>query len=265
LSHDLRGIPLQEVGVRGLELPLLIQGSGAVLREVPAIWQASVSLAAELRGTHMSRFVEVLSKYGRSELRNLDFSDLLIELRRKLQCSRAEIRLSFSHFIEKQAPVSRVSSPAAVKLQITAFSSEEDSDAKHSLFLEIPASNLCPCSKAISDQGAHNQRVYLRLSANLLDAASWSFSRLDALIERIEESASCRVFPFLKRSDEKFVTEQQFSNAKFVEDIIRDAVLRLRKEELICGFCFEVEALESIHAHNAWARHSEDFEPGFRT
>jgi GTP cyclohydrolase I len=263
LSLDSRDIALDAVGIRSLKLPLRLKNSDGEVQLVTATWEAGVSLAAELRGTHMSRFVTILQDFGSGPLTNLDLSGLVQELQKSLQCRRVELKVAFDLFLERSAPVSGLGSQLSVPLCLAVtYGSEElkhsRESIKHMLSLEVPAANLCPCSKAISENGAHNQRIFIRTSTRLGCPEHWNVERVDQLVAVIESSASCQVYPLLKRIDEKYVTERQFMNPKFVEDVARDAAVALRAQSDIRGFSVEVEALESIHAHNAWARYEED-------
>lgn len=257
LSRDERALRLDAVGIRELVLPLLLRSSSGELRSVPAKWETTVSLAAELRGTHMSRFVSSIEEFGSKVLENLDFSIFVRELRRRLQSDDLSLSVEFSHFLSKSAPTTSSVSTMNIPLRLSVEDKEDREAPLHCLSIELPASNLCPCSKAISEAGAHNQRIYIRVDLMLEEVASWSFSEVERLIERLESAASSPVFPLLKRPDEKAVTERQYANPKFVEDVARDAALILRGEKSLSGFAIEVEALESIHAHNAIARYSE--------
>ncbi len=257
LSRDDRALRLEAVGVRELVLPLrLLSSNGDELR-VPAKWESTVSLAPELRGTHMSRFVSSIEEFGTEALANLNFSTFVKNLRRRLQSDEIRIAVEFPHFFLKSAPVTGAVSSMNLPCRLLVQDSEGQKEPQHRLSIELAASNLCPCSKAISDAGAHNQRIFIRVDFMLAAPEVWGLALLEQLVQRLETAASSPVFPLLKRPDEKAVTERQYANPKFVEDVTRDAALILREFEHLEGFAVEVEALESIHSHNAVARYSE--------
>ncbi len=254
LSRDERGIELDAVGVTKLVLPLKLVDALGNVQSVPATWEATVSLAAELRGTHMSRFVSSLEEFGQEPLRTLDLSLLAKDLRRRLQSRNLRLSMGFSYFMRKVSPATEAVSSMNVPCELVVEDTEGSAAPSHTLSLELTASNLCPCSKAIADFGAHNQRVFIRASVGLVSPQLWDAPCLENLVSELETSASSPIFPLLKRADEKAVTEQQYINPKFVEDVTRDAALQLRGNKGVSGFSLEVEALESIHSHNAVAR-----------
>ncbi len=256
---DSRGIDIQSVGVRDVEVPLIIQRKNDSEQVVSAKAKMSVSLPKEYRGTHMSRFIEILCEWGQKKLLGVDIEGCLLEMKKQLQAKRAKVRFEFKYFIEKQAPLSKLSSPMGYKCSFEGVLNEDD--YKFILGVAVPVTTLCPCSKEISDYGAHNQRtiVKARISYNP-EKIIW----LEDLIELIEKCGSCPIYPLLKREDEKFVTEQAYNNPKFVEDILRDVICEIRKLPDVTWFEIDCEAHESIHNHSAWAHHEENTVPSIK-
>lgn len=252
-QEDSRNIPIQKVGVKDVEIPLRIErktkDNKPELETVYAKAKMSVSLPSRYKGTHMSRFIEVLNKYQKESLHAIDIEHVLLDMKKKLNAKSAYLKFSFKYFIKKQAPVSKLES---LMCYDCAFEGEikENSEYDFYLIAKIPVTTLCPCSKEISDFGAHNQRALIKVKISYDNKDHiW----LEDLIQAIESCASCEIYPLLKREDEKFVTEAAYSNPKFVEDILRDVVTKLKENEKITFYEVEAEAFESIHNHNAWA------------
>ena len=254
--NDQRNIALQAAGVSHVEMPLLILMQSGRLQTVAASVSMSVSLLPEEKGTHMSRFIEQLSDWSKTtKPLSLDLRPFLDELRQRLKAPSATVEIRFKLFLDKKAPVTDASAPMGYDCTLSGV----NDDGKITLFakVEVPIATLCPCSKAISDFGAHNQRAIAVVDV-ALDEENLEAIDLEDLIFHAEEAASCAVYPLLKRTDEKWVTERQYTNAKFVEDVARDLTLVLREQVGCKGFHLRVTALESIHAHNAWASHGEN-------
>ena len=252
-EKDLRNIPIQKVGVKDVEIPLKIERKNPKgepeLEIVYAKAKMSVSLPSHYKGTHMSRFIEILNKYQQESLVSTDIEQVLCDMKKKLDAKDAYLKFSFKYFIKKQAPVSKFES---LMCYDCAFEGEIDENDNYKFFLitKVPITTLCPCSKEISKYGAHNQRALLTIKVSYdNDKHIW----LEDLIEMAQSCASCEIYPLLKREDEKFVTEAAYENPKFVEDVIRDIVSKLNENEIIKFYEVEMEAFESIHAHNAWA------------
>jgi GTP cyclohydrolase I len=218
----------------------------------------SVGLPAEFKGTHMSRFVIQLSEWSQNKTLCLNFREFLQEAKARLEAPSAFVDLKFRYFIDKAAPVSGLSAPMAYECEFKGSLDEQD-HYRLMLSVLVPCATLCPCSKAISDYGAHNQRALIHAKVMIDPAPENRLVWIEDLVTGLENSSSCPVYPLIKRADEKFITEKAYDNPKFVEDVIREATLFLREAEGITGFSLEVEALESIHAHNAWAAHAENF------
>ncbi|MFT6400249.1 MAG: GTP cyclohydrolase I [Bradymonadia bacterium] len=193
----------------------------------------------------MSRFLAAIEKH-RGEMSLETMPDLVDDLRSRLDAERAHVRVEFPYFIRKAAPVSRVES----SMEVTCWfvGDAEEKDAEFTLGVEVPVMTLCPCSKAISDRGAHCQRSKARVSIRFRELV-W----IEELVKIAEDAASAPLYPFLKRADEKFVTEQSYDNPVFVEDLVRNIAVTLRDDDRVTWFYVEAENQESIHAHNAYA------------
>jgi len=244
-TPDTRRLAIHQVGVRGLRYPLALKGCDGVQHTVAEV-AMTVGLPPDVKGTHMSRFVEVL-EVGRPPLAVGDLLGMLDETLQRLEAGSGRIEFAFPWFIRKQAPVSGVESLLDYDARIVVERSEGE---RSTLRLEIvaPVTSLCPCSKKISDYGAHNQRSHITISALLRDEM-----RIEDLVRIAEEEASCEVFGLLKRPDEKWVTERAYDNPKFVEDLVRDIALRLMAEPRIAEWTVKSENFESIHNHSAYA------------
>lgn len=249
---DERNVDIQKVGIKHLELPLIIQRKNNSNQVVCARAKVNVSLPRDYKGTHMSRFVEVLTEWRNKNLLGVDIKGCLEEIVRRLEAKSGELEFKFTYFIDKVSPVTKLSSPMSYECIFKGRI--ENGDYKFILGAEVPVTTLCPCSKEISDNGAHNQRAFIRIRVSYdEDKHIW----LEDLIDMVESCASCPVYPLLKREDEKFVTEKAYANPKFVEDVLRDVVVNLRKNEIVNDFEVECEAFESIHNHSAWAYQQE--------
>jgi len=246
-TPDHRRQPIQQVGVRGLRYPLLWEDGPEPLPTV-AVWNLFVALPAEQKGTHLSRFVALLEDEAR-RLSPPALAALHARMLDRLQADHGRIELSFPLFLTKTAPVSGVQSLLDYDLSLAV-----DGGLRaplRTLRVVVPVTSLCPCSRSISDYGAHNQRSHLSVELRL---ATGAFPDLRALIARMEQQASCELYGLLKRVDEKHVTERAYDNPKFVEDLVRDAAAALRELPGVDGFVVEGENFESIHNHSAYAR-----------
>lgn len=257
-KRDTRGIALTHAGVSEVEMPLTILQKNGKTQRVAANARMSVGLDAEEKGTHMSRFIIQLKEWSEDKVFSVHLREFLQEMQQRLNAPSACVDVAFKYFIGKKAPVTDDSAPMAYTVSYQGLLKGEELDL--TLKLAVPMATLCPCSKAISDFGAHNQRAIttltLKLDTEVTDGhpVVW----IEDLVQLVDDEASCPVFPLLKRDDEKWVTERQYTNAKFVEDVCRDVALRLREQQGIAGFSVTVEALESIHGHNAWAAYEEN-------
>lgn len=255
---DQRGVTLNQVGIKNVEVPMKVIQKDGKVQNVQTMATLSVGLPAELKGTHMSRFVILLSEWSQNKNLCLNLQTFLEELKTRLDAPSAYTELKFRYFIDKAAPVSKMTAPMAYEC---VFKGSLDEDGHYRLILTVvvPCATLCPCSKAISDYGAHNQRAEIRAHVIIDPDTEHRVVWIEDLVEGLEAASSCPVYPLIKRMDEKFITEKAYDNPKFVEDVIREATLFLRDYKGITGFSLEVEAMESIHAHNAWAAHAENF------
>jgi GTP cyclohydrolase I len=255
---DKRGVTLNQVGVKNVEIPMQVIQKDGKLQTVQALATMSVGLPAEFKGTHMSRFVVQLSEWSQNKTLCLDFREFLAEAKTRLEAPSAFVDLKFRYFMDKMAPVSGLSAPMAYECSFKGSLDEQD-NYRLLLSVVVPCATLCPCSKAISDYGAHNQRAIINATVIIDPEAENRVIWIEDLVTGLENTSSCPVYPLIKRVDEKYITEKAYDNPKFVEDVIRESTLYLRDVKGLTGFSLEVEALESIHAHNAWAAHAENF------
>ncbi len=245
---DERGITIQKVGVRGIHLPIRIRekagGYGRVLAQV----DVSVDLAHYNRGTHMSRFVEILNRWSRRPVTAADLGDILEEICEAFRARRAEMTMRFKYFLDKSAPVSGLVSP--LDYDCCFHGTLENGSYQFTLEVTVPITTLCPCSREISEAGAHSQRAELTVHLRTRDhEIFW----IEDLVPILEAQGSAPVFPILKRQDEKWVTEHAYHNPKFVEDVVRDTILALREIPSAAWYSAECVSLESIHNHDAYA------------
>jgi GTP cyclohydrolase I len=249
---DSRRIPINKVGIKDIYHPIRVKDRSRGEQHTIANFNMYVALPHNFKGTHMSRFVEVLHRNER-EISVESFRDILAEMTEKLDAESGHIEMSFPYFVMKKAPVSGVESLMDYKASLIG----EFHHGKADLWLKVvvAATSLCPCSKRISDYGAHNQRSHITIKARV-DGHMW----LEELIEIAEKEASCEVYGILKRPDEKYVTERAYDNPKFVEDIVRDVAVRLNTEDRVRAYVVEAENFESIHNHSAYALIEKDKE-----
>lgn len=251
-QHDGRGIPINKVGVSDLRYPILVLDRQQKWQHTVAQVSLSVALPHHFKGTHMSRFVEVLNKHrGEITMRTLPL--ILHELRERLDAEQAHIDVEFPYFVERVAPVSGAS---ALMDYHCAFTGESDGETDDFvLSVEVPVTSLCPCSKEISDYGAHNQRGYVTVEVRSTRASTGEpgLIWIEEIIEVAEAAASAPVYPLLKRADERHVTMQAFDKPAFVEDIVRDVAMQLREDPRVAWFRVHVVNQESIHNHSAFA------------
>ena len=247
-SRDERRLAIQRVGVKDVRYPLQLRVAGAV-QSTAARWSLDVALPAERKGTHMSRFVAWLDALALSG-EPLDAASLRAKhaaMLDKLGASEGRIEAAFSFFIRKRAPVSGLQS--LLDYQGRWISETRAGVTRVHAEVAVPVKSLCPCSKEISDYGAHNQRSLVTVRVELLQPVPWQ-----ELVRFAEDSASSEIWPMLKRPDEKWVTERAYENPKFVEDLVRDVALRLNGDARIGRYRVDVENFESIHNHSAYAR-----------
>lgn len=242
---DTRNIALNEVGIKDLRYPLEIQDDKGEAFTVHATISARVGLPAEQKGTHMSRFVELLQEYNR--LRVADIRKLLEAMKEKLEATTAFIHIGFDYFVKKKAPVTEKEAYLNVEVEVDA--SLEQDDFNFNVTVKTPVTTLCPCSKEISDYSAHNQRALVSITTN-----TTKYIPFETYVQISEHAASSPLYPLLKRPDEKYVTEYAYDHPKFVEDVCRDVKQELDKIPEINYYCVEVESYESIHNHSAFAK-----------
>lgn len=248
---------IDSVGVCNLQYPLrVLDRASSTIQHVAATWKAGVSLPAEQRGTHMSRFVEVLQQHVETPCDLLQFRELARELTRRLGASALQLRADFIWFHTVRAPVTGRESIAGIPISFVVAIGPSIAGAVQAeemiIELMVPAKALCPCSKAISDRGAHNQRTELR--ARLRVGSPDELPSFAQLIDLMASCASSPVWPLLKREDERYVTEHAYDNPVFVEDLVRAMAERLALQSFVGGFTVEARNLESIHAHDCYAR-----------
>ena len=244
-EEDTRAVPLQKVGVKGVKYPVTVLDKTAKKQQTTATVDLFVNLPHNYKGTHMSRFIEVFHKYH-EDISMHHFLDMLEEIRQKLTAQRAFGRIEFPYFIEKKAPVTEAAGIMQYKCSYEGEVSE-DGERHFYVSVQVPIATLCPCSKAISEYGAHNQRG--EVSVRLLYK---DFFWIEDVISMIENCASTPLYSLLKRKDEKYVTENAYDNPRFVEDVVREVYLGLKKAGF-SKFSVEAETEESIHNHNAYA------------
>jgi GTP cyclohydrolase I len=253
-ERDHRNIPIDKVGIKNLRYPIRVRDRRDGFQNTVASINMYVDLPHEYKGTHMSRFVEMLHLL-KPEISLNKFSVLLEAMKRNLDAASAHIEVSFPYFIEKQAPVSNATGLMDYNCRIIG-SSNSRNEIDLISEVNVPISSVCPCSKEISDFGAHNQRGIVQVKTRFK-----KFIWLEDMIELVEACASCDVFSVLKRVDEKHVTERGFSNPKFVEDVVRDISERLTSDDNITWFSVSAENFESIHNHSAYAHITQGILP----
>ncbi|MDR2050775.1 MAG: GTP cyclohydrolase FolE2 [Deltaproteobacteria bacterium] len=237
---------IDRVGVKNIRLPLVVSDKADGSRHTVALADLSVDLPASFKGTHMSRFMEALENWNEN-LNYQSLKRLLQDIKARLQADRAYASFRFTYFLRKKAPVSGSRGFTGYSCAISGELAGENPVLR--LDLEVPVMTVCPCSKAISSEGAHTQRAMVRMRLGMT-----GFAWIEEFVELAEASASSPVYPVLKREDEKYVTELSFANPCFVEDVVRNVARGLEAHPHLSWFRVEVESQESIHPHNAFAR-----------
>ena len=250
-SVDTRRIAIQRVGVRGVRHPLVLAAPGGAQPTV-ADWELTVALPAHEKGTHMSRFVALLETHAQQPMTPAGFCAMARDMLPLLNADKGDITASFLYFRRKTAPVSGVQSLMDYQLtwSVVAQNTAQGVETEFRLLVVVPVTSLCPCSKAISAYGAHNQRSHVTVELTYEDPAGLD---IDVLIERIEAQGSCELWGLLKRTDEKYVTERAYENPKFVEDLVRDVAAQVAKLSGVRRYRVQAENFESIHNHSAYA------------
>jgi GTP cyclohydrolase I len=246
---DARQVPIQRVGVRGVRHPLVLASGAGAPQATIADWELTVALPADEKGTHMSRFIALLESRRAVPMTPAGLCDMAQSMLDALHAESGDVAADFPYFMEKSAPVSGVRSLMDYQVRWS-VSARRGQPPRFSLRVRVPVTSLCPCSKAISEYGAHNQRSHVTAS---LDFAAAPTLDLDALIRRIEAQSSSELWGLLKRADEKYVTERAYENPKFVEDLVRDVAVMLRDQPGVAAYEVTAENFESIHNHSAYA------------
>lgn len=244
---DHRKIPIDQVGIKNLKYPIKVLDREKGFQHTVANINMYVDLPHHSKGTHMSRFVELLHAF-QTEVSFDSFATILQEMKKILDAASSHVEMKFPYFIEKKAPVS--GSPGLVDYTCNLVG-RCDSKGEIDIVseLQIPITSLCPCSKEISEAGAHNQRGEVRLLTRFK-----KFIWIEDMIDLVERAASCELYSVLKRVDEKYVTEKAYNNPKFVEDVVRDIAQELQQDKNIVWFSVSAENFESIHNHSAYAK-----------
>jgi GTP cyclohydrolase I len=249
-SADTRKLPINKVGIKDIRHPIRVRDRSGGEQHTIASFNMYVNLPHNFKGTHMSRFVEILNQYER-EISVRSFKHILSEMVERLEAEAGHIEMSFPYFVNKAAPVSGVES--LMDYDVTFLGEVKDGKQITTLKVQVPVTSLCPCSKKISDYGAHNQRSHVTLTVR-----TNTFVWIEDLIDVVEKTASCELYGLLKRPDEKYVTERAYNNPMFVEDMVRDIAGKLNDDERIDGYIVESENFESIHNHSAYALIEKD-------
>jgi GTP cyclohydrolase I len=251
-SADTRRIAIDKVGIKDIRHPIRVKDRTEGEQHTIACFNMYVNLPHNFKGTHMSRFVEILNLHER-EISVQSFRLMLSEMTERLEAEAGHIEMSFPYFVNKTAPVSGVQS--LLDYEVSFIGEIRANTPQMKIKVVVPVTSLCPCSKKIAERGAHNQRSHVTVTA-----ATKDFIWIEELIELVEEQASCELYGLLKRPDEKYVTERAYDNPKFVEDMVRDIAARLNQDERISAYMVESENFESIHNHSAYALIERDKE-----
>lgn len=243
---DSRRLPIDKVGVKEIRYPIVVKDKSVGTQNTVATVNMYVNLPHQFKGTHMSRFLEILAENGERAISVENLPELLKRIRKRLDAEEAHMELEFPYFVKKEAPVSGAASLMDYHVR---FSGMQSAD-RYELILgvTVPVTTLCPCSKEISEAGAHNQRSHVTVRAKFT-----RFVWIEELIDMVERNASCELYGILKRPDEKFVTERAYQNPRFVEDMVRSVAGDLDNDPRITWFTVESENFESIHNHSAYA------------
>lgn len=249
---DTRQIAIDKVGIKNIKHPVVVSDRSGREQHTVANFNMYVNLPEEYKGTHMSRFVEILNDHE-YEITVQSFKRMIDEMTSRLNAESGDIEMTFPYFVTKEAPISGVKS--LMDYEVSFIGKIIDSKPHVLVKVLVPVTSLCPCSKNISDYGAHNQRSHITACVRMAD-----FMWIEELIDIIEDVASCELYGLLKRPDEKYVTERAYDNPKFVEDIVRDVAVKFNEEDRILGYVVESENFESIHNHSAYAllEHDKD-------
>jgi GTP cyclohydrolase I len=244
-SADTRRIAINKVGIKDIRHPVVVRDRSDGEQHTVATFNMYVNLPHNFKGTHMSRFVQILNSHEK-EISVESFKEMLVEMAERLEAEAGHIEMRFPYFVNKRAPVSGVRS--LLDYDVTLIGEIKNGDPVMSVKVVVPVTSLCPCSKKISDYGAHNQRSHVTVQVR-----TEGFVWIEEIIDLVEGQASCELYGLLKRPDEKYVTERAYDNPKFVEDMVRDVAVQLNRDERFSAYVVESENFESIHNHSAYA------------
>ncbi|MDH5423554.1 MAG: GTP cyclohydrolase FolE2 [Gammaproteobacteria bacterium] len=251
-SADKRQIAINKVGIKDIRHPAQVKDRSGQIQHTVANFNMYVNLPHNFKGTHMSRFVEILNSHER-EITVQSFNEMLAETTERLDAAEAHIEMTFPYFVNKTAPASGVQS--LLDYEVTFIGKRTKDTNIINVKVVVPVTSLCPCSKKISSYGAHNQRSHVTVNVR-----TNGFIWIEDIIDIVEKQASCELYGLLKRPDEKLVTERAYDNPKFVEDMVRDIAAKLNEDERVLAYVLESENFESIHNHSAYALIEHDKE-----
>lgn len=251
-SADARQIAINKVGIKDIRHPIIVKDRSDGQQHTIATFSMFVYLPHHFKGTHMSRFVKILNDHEK-EISVKSFKDMLREMSELLEADSGYIEMQFPYFVNKKAPISGVES--LLDYDVSLIGEINNGETQTRIKVLVPVTSLCPCSKSISDYGAHNQRSHVTV-----DVKTQGFVWIEEIIDLVEKQASCELYGLLKRPDEKYVTERAYDNPKFVEDMVRDVAGQLNADDRIRSYTLESENFESIHNHSAYAliEHDKD-------
>lgn len=247
---DTRHLAIDKVGIKSIRHPVIVKDKSGGEQHTVALFNMYVHLPQHFKGTHMSRFVEILNK-NEHAISIESFESILREMVARLEAESGHVEMTFPYFVNKAAPISGVKS--LLDYEVTFIGEIHQGQYEITVKVLVPVTSLCPCSKKISDYGAHNQRSHVTVTALIND-----FIWIEDIIDLVEKQASCELYGLLKRPDEKYVTERAYDNPKFVEDMVRDVAAQLNAEKRIDAYVVESENFESIHNHSAYALIEKD-------
>lgn len=247
---DTRSLAIDKVGIKAIRHPVIVKDKTGGEQHTVAMFNMYVHLPQQFKGTHMSRFVEILNM-NEHAISVESFETILREMVKRLEAESGHIEMTFPYFVNKAAPISGVKS--LLDYEVTFIGEIHKDNFEITVKVLVPVTSLCPCSKKISNYGAHNQRSHVTVTALIND-----FIWIEDIIDLVEKQASCELYGLLKRPDEKFVTERAYDNPKFVEDMVRDVAAQLNAEKRIVAYTVESENFESIHNHSAYALIEKD-------
>ncbi len=244
-SADTRRIAIDRVGIKSIRHPVRVRDRNGGVQHTVAHFNMYVHLPHNFKGTHMSRFVEILNVHE-GEISVESFEPMLRHMVERLEAQSGHVEMTFPYFVDKAAPVSGVKS--LLDYEVTFVGDIVEGEYRFTMKVVVPVTSLCPCSKKISDYGAHNQRSHVTITAT-----TGGFVWIEDLVRIAEDQASCELYGLLKRPDEKYVTERAYDNPKFVEDMVRDVATALNNDDRVLAYVVESENFESIHNHSAYA------------